>query len=400
MKRYDEFRFEYAPGVVRFGTGCIANLSDELAHQGFERALVVTGKAVGDNPDVMNAVKDGLGDRLAGVFAETTPKKRLGTAARGLQMAREHGADVIVAVGGGSSLDVSKVLSILSARDDSPEDAGNELSVSGTIRITGENPLPIVAVPTTLAGADMSIVAGVSASAKSGLVDEDTGGGVSDRRLMPTAIFHDPALFATTPKKVLAGSAMNGYDKGLETIYSRHATPITDATGSRGLRLMSRGLIELGEGEPTASNLEQIIEGLILVQFGIGRPDATTLSLIHAFGHTLRDGFEIQQGIAHAVIAPDAVRYLFENVDGRRQLLAEALGVADADDPTEAVARRVAEVRDALGLPSRLRDLDGADRSLLPGIAEATIADKFMVNAPEGLNATAEDIEAMLEAAW
>lgn len=400
MERHRDFRFEYAPGVIQFGTGSIANLSDELERQGLDRALIVTGEKVGENPDAIDPVKEGLGERLAGVFDETTPKKRLSTAARALETARDNNADVLVALGGGSSLDVCKVASILSTRDDSPEDAGTELAQTGTIKMKGDNPIKIVAVPTTLAGADLSIVAGVSASPKHGLVDEATGGGVSDKRLMPTAIFHDPALFATTPKRILAGSAMNGFNKGLETIYTRHSTPITDATASRGIALMSEGLLELGQSEPTESVLETIVEGLILVQFGIGRPDTTTLSLIHAFGHTLRDGFSIQQGIAHAVITPDALRYLFDRVDGRRDLLADALGVADADDKPEAIASAVADVRDGLGLPSRLRDLDGADRSILRDIAEGTIADGFMPNVPEGLDATADDIEELLENAW
>ncbi len=400
MNANDEFRFDYSPGVVRFGIGCVANLADEMARQGLETALVVTGSGVANNSDTITPVTDGLGDRLGGVFSETTPKKRLGTAAAALQKAKECGADVLIALGGGSSLDVSKVVSILSSRDDSPADAGAEFESAGTIKMGDGDELPIFAIPTTLAGADMSIVAGVSASPESGLVKNPIGGGVKDRRLMPTGIFHDPALYATTPKGILAGSAMNGFNKGLETIYTRHSTPITDATASRGIGLMYRGLTELGDQEPTASILETVVQGLILVQYGIGRPDTTTLSLIHAFGHTLRDGFEIQQGIAHAVITPEALRYLFDHVDGRRDLLADALGVGEARDKPAAIADAVAEMRDGLGLPSRLRDLDGADRSILGKIAEATIKDVFMPNVPEGLHASADDIEAMLEAAW
>ncbi len=400
MSQSTEFRFEYAPGVIRFGTGCTADLAEELEQQGLERALLVTGKAIADNPDVIDSVKSGLGDRLATVFAETTPRKRLGTAARAQQVVEEYDVDVIVAVGGGSSLDVSKVLSILSTRDDSPEDAGEELENTRTIKMGDGTPLPIVAVPTTLAGADLSIVAGVSATPESGLVSSPCGGGVKDRRLMPTAVFHDPALYATTPREILAGSAMNGFNKGLETVYTRHRTPITDATSARGIQLMSRGLRKLGEAEPTEEILHTVVQGLILVQFGIARPGLTTLSLIHAFGHTLRDGFRIQQGLAHAVITPDALRYIFKNVDGRRDLLADALDVGDADDKPEAIANAVAEVRDALGLPSRLQDIDGADRSILRDIAEATINDVFMPNVPEGLDPTADEIEELLENAW
>lgn len=400
MERYTDFRFDYSPGIIRYGTGSAAEFSDELAEQGFERALLVTGEAVGDNPEVMDPVTDGLGDRLAGVFTETTPEKLLSTAIDGMEAVREHDADVLVALGGGSSIDVAKGISTLSSRSDSFEEAGAEFEETGTLAMGDDAPIPIVSVPTTLAGADISIVAGISAKAEHGWVSEDTGGGLSHPDLMPTGILHDPALFATTPKDILAGSAMNGFNKGLETLYSRHATPVTDATASRGLQLMQEGLLELGDGEPTESILEPICEGLILVQFGIARPGLTTLSLMHAFGHTLRDGFQIQQGTAHAVITPDALSYLFDHVDGRRDLLADALGVADADDKAAAVVDAIAEVRDGLDLPSRLRDLPGSDRSILRDIAEATIEDKFMANLPEDLDPTADDIEDLLEGAW
>ena len=400
MDTYDDFRFEYAPGVIQFGTGSVAKLSEELGRQGFERALVVTGSSVGDNPEVMGPVVEGLGERHAGTFAETTPQKRLSTAAEGLEAVREHDADVVVAVGGGSSLDVAKGISVLSSRSGALEEAGQELRQTGTIKMGEGSSIPLVAVPTTLAGAELSIVAGISASASSGLVSEDCGGGLSHPDLMPTAVFEDPALFATTPKKILAGSAMNGFNKGLETLYSCHATPVTDATAARGLKYMHAGLSQLGDSEPTVEVLETIVEGLVMVQYGIARPGLTTLSLIHAFGHTLRDGFQIQQGTAHAVITPDALRYLFDNVDGGRELIAEALGVADAEEPAEAIADTIAEMRDGLGLPSRLRDLPNADRSILREIAEGTIEDGFMPNLPEALEPTAEDIEELLEGAW
>jgi len=400
MTDYDDYRFAYSPAAIRFGTGAAGQLADELAEHGLQRALVVTGSAVGANDDTMDPVLEGLSDRLAGVFDEVTPSKSLATAIDGLKAVRDHDADAVVALGGGSSLDVTKAIRTLSSRSDSFQEAADEFERTGGISMGEQAPIPAVAVPTTLAGADLSIVSGLSASADGGWVSEDVGGGLSHPDLMPTAVVHDPALFATTPGEILAGSAMNGFNKGLETLYSRHATPVTDATASSGLAEMAEGLRALGDGEPTAEALEPAVEGLILVQFGIGRPGTTTLSLIHAFGHTLRDGFEIQQGTAHAVVTPAALRYLFDEVDGRRDLLADALGVAGADNPTDAVVEEVAAIRDGLGLPSRLRDLPNADRSILRDIAEATIEDAFMANVPEGLGATADDIERLLEDAW
>jgi len=406
--RRDGVRFEYDPGVVRFRAGAAADLADELQRHGLERALVVCGSTVGSTPAVIDPVTDGLGDRLAGVFDETTPEKRLGTAYDGLDAAAEVDADALVALGGGSSLDVAKLISVLSADDRDPESVGAELADSGSVSVPEGALLPVVAVPTTLAGADLSAVAGVTVSPDSGLVDERAvpastdavGGGASDPRLMPTATVYDPTLFATTPERILAASAMNGFDKGIETLYARNATPVTDATATRGLGLLADGLRKFGEEGATAETLEPVVEGIWLVQYGISRPDGTTLSMIHAFGHGLTRTYDVQQGAAHAVVAPHVLQYLFERVDARRDLLAQALGAPDAADPAEAVVESVAEMRDALGLPARLRDVDGPEPEAFPQVAEAIVADSFVANAPPGLDVRTEEIEAVLQDAY
>jgi alcohol dehydrogenase len=276
---------------------------------------------------------------------------------------------------------------------------GRELAETGSITVP-EGPLaPTVAVPTTLAGADLSTVAGVTAEPSSGLVPAPASGGVSDPRLMPDVVLYDPGLFATTPDRVLRGSAMNGFDKGIETLYARPSTPITDATAMRGLRLLREGFPDLGAQGASRATLGSVIRGTMLVQYGISRPGETTLSIIHAFGHGLRE-HGLQQGVAHAVVAPAVLAYLFDRVPARRHLLAEALGVGDAPDAAAAVVDAVADVRDALDLPARLRDVDGPEPDDFPAVAERILGDGFMRNAPSGLDPTADGIEGVLRDAW
>jgi alcohol dehydrogenase len=394
------FRFDYESPVLRFGAGSTRDLGDELAAQGLDSALVVTGSTVGSTPAVMDPVRGGLRGQLAGVFAETTPEKRLATAFDAADRFTEAGADVFVAVGGGSSIDVAKVASVLAASEESKAAVFRAFEDTHTIPFPDGDLPPVVAVPTTLAGADVSQVAGITAGPESGFVDDEIGGGVGDRRLLPAAVVADPDLAATTPESVLVGSAMNGFDKGIETLYAANATPVTDATASRGLGLLADGLRELGETGPTPETLEPVLEGLLLVQYGISRPDGSTLSLIHAFGHGLTRTGTLQQGVAHAIVAPHVLDYLFDEVDGRRDLLADALGVAGTDDPAVAVVREVEAVRDALDLPSRLRDVDGPEPEGFQATAEATVADAFVANAPADLDFTTADAEAILDAAW
>jgi alcohol dehydrogenase class IV len=393
-----DYRFAYEPGAVRYGEGAAGDLDDELEALGAERALVVAGQTVGTTPEVIDPVREGLGDRLAGVLAETTPDKLVSTALDVVEAMEETGADALVGLGGGSSIDVSKAAAAIASKDSQGVDraaVGTEMEETGTIAVEGETP-PVVAVPTTLAGADLSQVAGINADPATCPVAEPVDGGVSDPALMSAAVVGDPELVATTPPGILTASAMNGFDKGVETLYTSAATPFTDATAVRGLDVLTDALPDLGE-RVTVETAAPSLEGLLLVQYGISRPDGGTLGLIHAFGHGLTAYSDIQQGAAHAVVAPHALRYLFGEVEGRRELLAEAFGVGDAGDPAEAVVEAVADVRDGLGLPARLRDTEGPEPDQFEDVARAVVDDPLIVNLPEGLELTVEDMVGVLE---
>lgn len=400
-------RFAYDGPTLREGPGAVDGLAAEVAATGADRALVVTGETVGATPAVMEPVRTGLGAAHAGTVAETTPEKRLSTAATVARRARGADAEVLVAVGGGSTVDVARAAAVLAGRlrgdGDTGAvlaDAGREFAATGTLAVDTP-PLPVVAVPTTLAGADCSQVAGLNADPAGGLVDEPVAGGLSDPQLTPAASVWDPDLLATTPDTVLAGSAMNGLDKGIETVYAAAATPVTDATAVHGLSTFREALLAYGDGDRSAATYRDLARGCLLVQYGVSRPDAGTLSVLHAFGHAITAAGTVQQGAAHAVIAPAALAYILEHVEDRAVLLARALAPETVEQaPVAGVVEAVREVVDALDLPTRLRDVDGPARSELEAVAEATLSDSFMRNAPPGLDPSVSDLEAILERAW
>jgi alcohol dehydrogenase len=392
------FLHSFRPGDVHFGRGAVSGLGDALADRGCEGALVVCGSTVGESEAVMEPIRTGLGDRLAGIFAETTPGKSIRTAFAGVERMGEVGADALVGVGGGSSLDTATAMAALHARGASLEEVRKEVAERGGIAAPDDVGVTLVHVPTTLAGADLTAGAGISVETPDG---ERVGTGMSAESLLADAVVHDPDLFGTTPIDVLAGSAMNGFDKGIEAPYSRNATAITDATASHGLRLHREALPELRTSDDPGV-MERAVAGNVLTQYGVSTPGGSKMSVIHAFGHALRKRCGVQQGVAHAVMAPHTLRFVFERIDGRRALLADALGV-ESDDPdrqTEGVVEVVIEVRDGLALPDRLRELDGVSRSDLPHVAELTAADPFVHNGPEDLDPTVEEYESVLEAAW
>jgi alcohol dehydrogenase class IV len=401
--RLADWRFDYRPGAIRFGAGATEDLAQELARLDADRALVVCGQTVGASEAVMDPVRSGLEGHLAGVFAETTPEKRLATAVAGARRFAEVDADCLVAVGGGSSLDVATAIRLLVGDDRSPDAIGRAFAERGTVAVPDASLPPFVGVPTTLAGADLSSVAGLTAHPDGGLVDEPIRGGLSHPSLFPSANVYDPALVASTPTDVLAASAMNGFDKGLEAIYAERATPITDATASAGLSHVQDGLgyfeSEAQADQPTEA-LASLLTGIILVQYGCYRPEGHLLSVIHAFGHALSGTTDLHQGVAHGVVAPHVLASLFDAGFGRPEALAAAFGVADRPDSAAAVVEEVASVRDGLGLPSRLADVDGPDPEEFEAVAEAVLADSFMQNGPAGYSPSTADIVAVLEAAW
>ena len=398
----DQTRFEYDAPILHLGPGCVEHLGTTIDRLGGTRALVVCGRTVGSNPSVIDPVRDGLGHRLAEVFAETTPAKRLATAVAARDRLEALDGDVIVGLGGGSSLDVAKTTVALASTDLTHEEAATSLVRDGSIPV-GTDPPPLVVIPTTFAGADLSFGGGITVDPSTDPVERATGGGVSDPRLMPRAVFYDASLVATTPTSVLCGSAMNGYDKGIETIYAPSATPITDATAIHGLRLLTKHLPSLRDEGIEIDTYAAVLEGIVLCQYGIARPRARKLSIIHAFGHGVKATVRVQQGVAHAIMAPHVLRLVFDHVGARRDTLARALGVnseLEGDALAAEIVSVVEAVRDDLGLPARLRDIDGLERAHLEPIASRTAEDSLMANQPEGLELTEQDLLAILDAAW
>lgn len=387
-------RFEYSPSVLRHGSGSIHELGDELERHDLHNVYVVTGETVGDTPEIMTQVKNSLGEKLKGVFAGTTPEKRLDTAYKAVGQKPES-IDVVVGVGGGSSLDLAKVVSVLAATRLGREEVWTRFRETKSIPVPPDV-YPVVAVPTTLAGADHSNVAGVKAYPDSGFVDEVISGGIQDPDLMPKAVFYDPDLIATTPNNILKKSAMNGFNKGLESLYSPQATPVTIATAIRGIKLFRQGLLRWSKRENRTQARETFLDGLLLVMYGVYRPDGTTLSIQHAFGHALRDA-GVHQGTAHAITTPYVLEYVYSNVEVGRDLIAQALGV---DESKEAIVTEITDMIESLGLPTSIREVDGPSKKDLRNVANAVMQDPLMHNVPLGLDPDTHEIESVLRDAW
>jgi alcohol dehydrogenase len=391
----ESFGYDYDGSEIVFGRGCIDRIGEKLTAAGFERAMVVCGSNVGANEALMGPLKDGLGDTLVGVFDGTTPDKTIEDVFGAIEAAEAFDPDVVVGVGGGSGLDIARQLGVFRAD-------GRSLSVIRAAAESGDlaglepegDVLPAVVVPTTFAGADLSDGGSIEVVAAT---ESPTGQPIRAKGSnMPAKLFYDPDLYETTPASALAGSAMNGFNKGIETIYGRDADPVTDATSMHGLRLLREAFPRLGEGNPAA--MDRAVVGMLLVQF------QRKTSIIHAFGHGFSRRYTLQQGTIHAVLAPHVLEYLFSKIDLRRALLAEAFDVdrdaMSGEAVAEAVVAAVTEVRNSFDLPTKLREIDPVESEDFPEIAEFILADSSMDQAPRDLQPTADEIESVLHAAW
>lgn len=404
IERPTRFSFEYAATEIVYGRGCVSKLRSVLDEIGAGRALIVCGSNVGANREVMGPVEDGLGDRLVGVFDETTPEKYLETVLDGVDLMHAEEIDVVVGLGGGSSLNVARAMCSIAPLNRSREDIVAEVIETREVPSLDESmaPVPNVAIPTTMPGADVSAGGSVFVAAADVARDSTDSGridaNVSDPRLMAEANFYDPELYATTPSRVLASSAMNGFDKGIETLYSRESTPIANAHSIKGLQHYRVGLPDLVGADPDDPAYDHAVLGTILVQYG------RKTNIIHTFGNGISLHYDIQQGGVHSIVAPHVLRYVFDTVDGYRHRIAEGLAIDTNGKRDEAIADEIVEevtrIRDALELPTRLRDVEGLERDHFEDLA-VEIRDNYKHRQnPPGLDPDNEDIITVLEAAW
>lgn len=400
-KPYD---FEYTPTRVIYGRGRVSQLSAVLEDLGKQRAMIVCGSNVGSNRAVMDPIKSGIGDNLVAVFDETTPEKRCTTVFEGMDILQEEAVDVVIGVGGGSSLNVGRAMCSMAPLTQSRDSLRADTHEQGAVPSPDDETQPIsnISIPTTMAGADISAGGSISVGPPDAPETDDQSrrldASITDTRTMPVANFYDPDLYATTPMSVLARSAMNGFDKGIETIYSREATPIASAHSVRALEHYQQGLPDLVTADADDVAFEHAAMATQLVQYG------RKTNIIHTFGNGISFHQDIQQGAVHGIVATHVLRYVFEQVDAERSRIASSLGLETAGLSDGEVADRIIDEVDristALDLPSRLRDIDGFDRGEFDIVTEEILDNHKHGRNPPGIEPTHEDIISILDAAW
>jgi alcohol dehydrogenase len=394
-------RWVYPEAELVYGIGTVERLGSLLDEKRLGRALVVSGPNVAANMTIGTWVRGALGPRLAGWSAAVEPQMTETSVRAGVATIRESGADVVIAIGGGSTMDGAKIITAIAGQALELEDYLERYKVrrEGDAVTIPEPPLPlipIIALPTTLSGAEWN-------GASSVLRPSNERSRVRGRAIGPRIIVYDPAVVATTPHAILTATGMNALDHGIEIYYSRNHDPLKDAFALGSLRSLGENLVPALADPPDLERLGQVLLGSAL---GTGWMNSLLIlerrghGVTHSLGHVLAQ-HGMQQGEAHAIVMPHGMRFVRDVVPDRLAHIAQALGIRiDHLTPTaaaDAAIDRVIAIRDALGLPARLRDRM-TDRVAIPSIAATAMRDFGVLNSPRDVSAN--DLEGILEAAW
>ncbi|MFP5281984.1 MAG: maleylacetate reductase [Actinomycetes bacterium] len=314
---------------VVFGRGRLAEVSSEARALG-SRPLVVSGR---HEAAAAERVAGELGDSLAGWIRQVAQHVPVASAAQAIAAARDGGADVVISIGGGSATGLAKA-------------------------VAREVGLPVLAVPTTYAGSEMTPVWGQS----------DEGGKTTgrDERVLPRTVVYDPALTVSMPGELTAASGMNALAHAVESLYALDSTELSRSVAEEAIRALTDGLPDAVSRPDDLGARTGTLRGAWLAGWALG---ATTMGLHHKLAHLLGGRYRLWHAGVHSALLPQVTAFNAPSVGASLRSAARALGVAGPG----LVARALFDLARRLGAPTALAEL-GLDRGALDEVSTVVAA--------------------------
>jgi maleylacetate reductase len=343
------FTFDALPGRVVFGIGSVAALPDEVDRLGGRHVLVFADPTT---KEVADEAAEALGGRFAGIFTDIELHVPVEAVAEARKAAEEAGADCLVTIGGGTTTGFGKAVAL---------EAG----------------LPLIAVPTTYAGSEMTPIYGITSNGM-----KRTG---RDLRVLPKAVLYDPALTTSVPPEVTGPSGMNALAHCVEALYAKEANPITSLMAEEAIRALVRGIPASVRNPEDIEARSDALYGAYLAGAALA---VVGMALHHRICHVLGGTYGLAHGEVNSVILPHAARFNHPAAPEPLEAVARAMGVADA-------ATGLFDLAVSIGAPTSLEAL-GMRRSDLEEAARLA-ADPPPWNPRE---VSPGDVLAILEAAF
>ena len=293
------FVYGAQPIRVVFGAGSLQHLGREVEALGARKALLLCTS--GQRELAMQATAL-LGSRAAGIFDGAVMHVPMETARAAREMARTLGADCAIAIGGGSTTGLGKAIAL---------DSG----------------LPIVAIPTTYAGSEVTTIFGIT---ESGV--KKTG---RDQRVLPRTVIYDPQLSRTLPVGLSVTSGINAIAHAAEGLYAADGNPVMDLMAQEGIAAMGRALPVIRADPGNLEARSDALYGAWLCGSVLG---STSMALHHKLCHTLGGSFNLPHAETHTIVLPHVLAYNAAMAPEAMHRIARALGAHNAAQAVYALA--------------------------------------------------------------
>jgi alcohol dehydrogenase class IV len=315
------FIFDSPAYRVIFAAGSLDRLPDEVRALGARRALVIS------TPAEFRFAEDAtarLGSIAAGMFTDAVMHHPIEVVHRARAQARQLDADCYITIGGGTTTGTGKLIAL-------------------------ETGMPVIAIPTTYAGSEMTPIYGVT---ENGV--KRTG---RDRRVLPRTVIYDPTLTVSLPAHVSGPSGMNAMAHCVEALYAHDGNPIVSLMAAEGIRALARSLPVVVKAPDDVDARADALYGAWLSGIVLGQ---SAMGIHHKLCHTLGGSFNLPHAEVHTVVLPHATAYNRDFAPAAMRMAAEALGATDA-------AQGIFDLIAAIGAPLSLKAIgmpaDGLERA-------------------------------------
>ncbi|KGW74829.1 iron-containing alcohol dehydrogenase [Burkholderia pseudomallei MSHR2990] len=310
----ERFVYQGTPSRVVFEWGALERLPDELFALGAQRALILSTP---EQQPLAERVRSVLGERAAGVCAQAVMHVPVEVARAAREMAAELGADCCVTIGGGSTIGLGKAIAL-------------------------ESSLPILAVPTTYAGSEMTPIFGLTEGRL-----KRTG---RDARVLPRTVLYDPSLTLSLPPGISAASGVNAMAHAVEALYAEDANPVISLMAEESIRALGEALPAIVRDPDDREMRSRALYGAWLAGTCLG---SVGMALHHKLCHTLGGTFNLPHAQTHAAMLPHTAHYNHAAAPDALRRVARALGGTDAADAGPLLFR----LNRQLGLSPALADI-------------------------------------------
>jgi len=356
---------------IQFDFGALKLLDAELQLLGMRRPLVITDKGV-IAAGIWDKVKAQLPGNMPVTVYDGTPENPTEAAMReALALYKAQGCDGIIAIGGGSPMDLAKAVGLMATHP------GDQLQpyamVEGGMSKITPKVAPIVAIPTT-AGTGSEVSRG-------GVIIMDSGRklAIGSPNLIPRLALVDPELTLGLPPHLTAGTGMDAVAHCMETFMAPSVNPPAEAIALDGLdkawRHLARAVKDGSDREARWNLAMAAMEGAMCFQKGLGA--------VHALSHPSGaiKGLRLHHGTLNAVYMPAVIRYNAPAVGDKIARMAHVIGLPEREATAEGLANAVSEMNDRIGIPAGLKAM-GVPESVFPDVADGALGDHCHLTTP------------------